>query len=388
MMFLSSQLLVEKKVQSFAQNKSKGKNHLHQIIENLGYIQIDTISVVERSHHHVLWTRFPFYQKSMLDELLEGDKMIFEYWSHAASYLPIRDFRYSLIRKKHYYIRHKEWANANKSLIKYIYNRIKSEGPLQSRKFEDQRENPGGWWDWKPSKDVLNYLFHSGKLMIARRKGFQKVYDMTERVLPESIDTSFPTENQYYKHLILSAINSNGLASEKEITYLKKYNKTLFGKSIKELLEDKKIMEVGIRSIDKEIYLTSESNLKLMEDKKTHSDLHILSPFDNLIIQRKRLKNLFSYDYQIECYLPEAKRKFGYFCLPLLYKNKFIGKIDAKANRLRKVFEIKNIYWEEKIKLDEKLLTNLEDKLYDYAAFTGCDEVMGLRNKIKGVKVS
>lgn len=355
--------------QLFADTKlNNGKKDLLKIIEHLGYIQIDTISVVERSHNHILWSRMPLYKRSMLSELVENDRSVFEYWSHAAAFLPMRDFRFSLIRKKNYSEKYSRWGKANKKVINFVYDRIKNEGALQSKDFEDKRGSSAGWWEWKPSKDALDFLFHQGKLMIAGRKGFQKVYDLTERILPDSIDTRFPDEKEFYEHLIINSINSNGLVLEKEITYLRKYNKPLFKKTLTELLEEGKILKTVVKDIDAEYYTTKEK-LEFLNHKKSRSEIHILSPFDNLIIQRKRLKDFFAFDYTMECYVPEPNRKFGYYCMPVLYRDEFVGKIDAKADRANKTFIIKNIFWEGKAK-HEKLLLGKIKKL---ANFCGCE---------------
>jgi len=371
-LFLASQCLLET-------NSFNGKNDLLKIIESLGYLQIDTISVVERSHHHIPWTRMPSYLRTELHELLEKDKKIFEYWSHAAAFLPIKDFRFSLIRKKNYSEKYKDRKQSNKKILRYVYDRIKCEGPLQSRDFEDYRGKTSGWWDWKPSKDALDFLFHEGKLMIAARKGFQKVYDLTERVLPGDIDMSTPSLKEFYRHLIFAAIKSNGFANEKEITYLRSHDKKILHKAIKELLYENEIIKISIDEIENGFYYTTTDKIKLLDKQAMTGELHILSPFDNLIIQRKKLKTLFNFDYQIECYLPATKRKFGYFCMPVLYGDKFLGRIDAKADRESKKFIIHNVFLEDKVRINRTLKNKLLAKLKQLSEFAGCNEVVNLK---------
>lgn len=353
-----------------------GKKDLLKIIENIGYIQIDTMSVVERSHHHVLWSRMNNYDRSMLDELHRKDKMIFEYWSHAAAYLPMKDFRYSLPRKKLYRKKYKGWETANKKIINHVLRRIKNEGPLQSKDFEGDGNGKSGWWDWKPSKDALDFLFHTGKLMISHRAGFQKVYDLKERVLPSDILTSFPTEREYFEHLINTSVKSHGIISENEINYLRKHSLKPLRKILNEKVEAGELIEIFIKG--KNILYYSEPKAINNHNFKEVSDrLLILSPFDNLIIQRKRLKEIFDYDFQIECYLPASKRKFGYFFLPVTYGNEFICKFDAKADRLTRNFIIHKIFWEDSVRKSKKLLSKFENKLNSFAKFTGCDKVTG-----------
>ncbi|HEX2786422.1 MAG TPA: crosslink repair DNA glycosylase YcaQ family protein [Ignavibacteria bacterium] len=348
------------------------KNDLLKIIEQIGYVQIDTISIVERAHHHVLWTRFPGYQKSMLDELVKNKK-VFEYWSHAAAYLPMRDFRFSLHRKNAYKEKYKDWAKKNRKILNYVYDRIKNEGALQSRDFEHPPRKSAGWWDWKPTKDALEFLFHSGELVIRERKNFQKVYDIPERVLTQKINTILPSEAEYSEHLIMKAINANGFVSEKEITYLRRHHQQTTKSVLNNLLESKKIIPLRIKEIEKENYYTTEKTLKSIDKILSKDVLHILSPFDNLIIQRKRLNTLFNFDYTIECYVPAPKRKYGYYVLPIFYKDKFIGRLDAKADRQKNSFRIINYFWEDTFKFTERFKKKFNKKLSALARFAGCE---------------
>jgi uncharacterized protein YcaQ len=176
-------------------SESSVKKSLLAIIERLGYVQIDTISIVKRSHHHILWSRFPAYNQAMLDKMLEKDRSIFEYWSHAASYLPMKDYRFSLPRKRSYATRHKDWRSSNKKLIRLILDRIRAEGPLSSREFEGTSSGASGWWNHKPAKAALEFLFHSGDLMVSARKNFAKFYDLPERVLPADVSNRLTGQN-------------------------------------------------------------------------------------------------------------------------------------------------------------------------------------------------
>jgi uncharacterized protein YcaQ len=368
----SQQLTPKKK------SETVNKINLYKIIEKLSYLQIDTISVVERSHHHILWSRMPGYKKEMLDELLEKDKLIFEYWSHAAAFLPMSDYKFSLIRKRSFAKKNKTWRSDYKKLVKYVLDRIKSEGPLQSRDFEDKKTGDSGWWNWKPSKDALDYLFHTGELMISKRKGFQKVYDLTERVLPDFADTNIPSESEFYKYLINRSVNSNGITRKNEILYLRRVDKRKFDIALKELLEEKIIAKISVAGIDNDFFYTSKENLEILSLKRPVKIINILSPFDNFIIQRKRLKELFDFDYQIECYVPEAKRKYGYFCLPVMHGDKFIGRIDAKAFRDKNTFVIKNQYFENDAELKLEMNRKYLNKITEFAKFNNCKKVEGI----------
>ncbi|MBZ0203563.1 MAG: winged helix DNA-binding domain-containing protein [Ignavibacteria bacterium] len=355
---------------------NNSKKDLLKIIENIGYVQIDTISIIERAHKHILWTRFAGYKNEMLDELIDKDKKVFEFWDHAASYVPMKHYRFTLPRKQMYERKYGHWGAKNKKLLKYIMDRITAEGPLQSKDFEDPSKR-GAWWDWKPSKDGLEYLFHTGKLAVKARKNFQKVYDLPERVIPSGINDTIPTEEEYSAHLIMKAINANGFASEKEMTYLRYHNRSVTPEVINRLIEEKTIIPLIIAGLESELYYTTKKHLKQLDKKKTVSEIHILSPFDNLVIQRKRLKALFNFDYTIECYVPAAKRKFGYFCMPVLSGDNIVGRIDAKADRKENTLKIINIYYENEFKKNKVFDLELRKKLQELALFSGCSNVSG-----------
>jgi uncharacterized protein YcaQ len=355
---------------------AKSKTSALSVIEHLGYVQIDTLSVVARAHHHTLWSRVPTYKESTLNKLLEKDKAIFEYWSHAASYLPMSDFRYSLPRKQSYIEGKSHWFTQDKKIKKYVLDKIKSEGPLQSKDFEYKRTGPGNWFEWKPAKRALEQLFMEGELMIAKRQGFQKVYDLSENVLPDHVDRSMPTNREYAENLIRKAILANGIVEAKEIFHLRPDLKESINKAVKGLIKDGELLEVQIEGLEKTPYVTSAHQLKLSEKKLVKDSLHILSPFDNSVIQRKRVQNLFDFDYTIECYVPEPKRKYGYFCLPVLYGNSFVARFDPKADRASKTFYIKAIYFEEGFTPSTDFNILFAKKLKEFALFNGCEKIV------------
>ena len=352
---------------NFFGNKKEGTLNA---IEHLGYVQIDTISVVERAHHHTIWARLNDYKKTYLDELVETDKTVFEYWSHAAAFLPMRDYRFSLYRKNLYATGKLKWY-FNKRATKFVYDRIVAEGPLQSKDFEEKKKKQG-WWEWKESKRALEQLFIEGKLMIAKRQGFQKVYDITERVLPAGVDTKPPSEKEYAQYLVTKTIRANGLVANNEIGYLRRHAKTAIGKVLNEMEEEGLIMSVKIKGDNEPLY-TTQQNLDLAASQKPSKTVSILSPFDNCVTKRNSLKRIFDFDYTIECYVPEPKRQYGYFCLPLLYGDTFAGRIDCKAERSEQVLYIKNVFYEKMP--DEKLRAALGKALKKFAVFNGCKEV-------------
>lgn len=340
-----------------------------QIIEHLGYVQIDTISVVERAHHHVFWSRNPKYSPTDLDNLIES-RDAFEYWSHAASYLPMKDYRYSLPLKKEFQKRETSWYPKDLKTMKQVLTRIRKEGPLRSKDFEMTKKGKSGWWDWKPAKKALERLFLEGKLEITRREGFQKVYDLPENVIPGSVDTTQPSETEYARFLIQRTLQHHGLATVNEIAYMRKaQTKKTVLTTLNEMVAAGEISQVSIEGVD-EPYFALQKTLENIP--RVSPKIHILSPFDNLIIQRNKLITFFDFDYKIECYVPAPKRKYGYFSLPVLQGSRFVARIDCKADRTNQRLMIQSIHFEKNV--DQSLLQNkMESKLLAFARFNGCN---------------
>jgi uncharacterized protein YcaQ len=354
----------------------KGEKAILGMIEQLGYVQIDTISVVARAHHHTLWSRQQDYRENHLHALLEKKK-IFEYWSHAASYLPMCDYRFSLVRKQIYARGKTHWFGSlgqNLKLKKYVLDRIKAEGPLQSKDFEYVRTGTPGWYEWKPAKRALEQLFMEGKLMVAGRQGFQKRYDLCERVLPENTDITLPTEKEYGEHLILNALKASGIASIQEICYLRGYAKPVLLGQLKRLVKEGTVQEVQVEK-NGTYYLIADTRISEPRDGEDPG-VHLLGPFDNAVIQRKRLKNLFDFDFLIECYVPEAKRRYGYFCLPVLEGDRFVARLDPKADRASKTFHVRRFHPEKGWKPDEIFARLFAEKLMKYATFCSCNRIV------------
>ena len=342
-------------------------------IEHLGYVQIDTISVVERAHHHVLWNRVPDYQLSHLNQLVK-DQLIFEHWAHAASYLPMRDYRYAMplmnaIRKGE-----SRYFKSDPHLMKEILAQVKAEGKIQLRNMQkEKREGPAGWWNAGPSRKALEQLFMQGDLMICERNGMEKVFDLTERCLPEGIDLSTPTLHEYAHYLLNMNIRAHGVFTWKQLLHLK-------GKALREVMRtvldehiDAGLVKVLKLENGQTIYAASAV---LEHEPIIQPQLKILSPFDNLVIHRERLSSLFDFDYRIECYVPAVKRQYGYFCLPLLYADRFVGRIDCKVYRREKRLEVIRLHFEDpKMQDREAFINALELELQCFALFNECTSV-------------
>ena len=357
-----------------SQGLSGGFDDSLDIIRQLSYIQIDTISVTERTHNHVLFSRNPNFKQNELIQLMDN-KSVFEYWSHAASYIPIEDFRFSLLKKHHHKNGGKHWFPRDNKVEKYVLDKIKSEGSMQSKDFINHKGCKNEWYEWKPAKTALTHLFMEGSIMIANRKGFQKIFDITERVLPPSVNTAIPTIKEYCKHLIDNAIKSHGLVALNEVSYLRRGMREPLKQLINELLENKEISSIRIKGNDNTYYSSIEKLRLLNINHSETNEVHILNPFDNILIQRKRIKELFNFDYQVECYVPEKKRVYGYYTLPVLYGSMFVMRFDAKADRKTGILTVKGFWYEKEFKPTKKFKTQFNKKLNEFATFCGCQSV-------------
>jgi uncharacterized protein YcaQ len=352
---------------------AKGMDGTLQAIEHLGYVQIDTISVVERAHHHILWSRVPDYELSHLNSLV-GERQIFEYWYHAASYLPMKDYRYALpammsVRKGE----SRYFNRGDQHLMNEILARVRAEGKIRLRDIDkNNKKSLGNWWNTGPGRRAFEQLYMQGDLMICERNGMEKVFDFTERCLPENIDLSMPTLYEYAQYLFNNTLRAHGAFTWKQLVHLKKND-------LKETMRVvlKEHIDAGVVSAIKlENGQTLYVDVAAMEQKvSTDFGLKILSPFDNSLIHRDRLASLFEFDYRIECYVPAAKRVYGYFCLPILYQDELVGRVDCKAHRSIKELEVISLHIEKTVKNKELFFFELEQELKRFATFNQCSTI-------------
>lgn len=366
---------------------SRGKgaqNGLLAVIEKAGYIQIDTISVVQRAHHHALWNRERGYREELLDELQARDRTIFEYWGHAASYLPMADYRYYLPLSRRFVDPNNKWFAVRlahcRDHLEPVLRLIRQEGPKGARDFETPRGHQNGWWEWKPAKAALEVLFWRGELMISHRSGFQKVFDLPERVLPSWVDTSWPTESELVHFVARRALRAHGLVTPDDLTrFLFGGEKAAMQRALDELTESGEAVLVRVvNGSSSHAAFADAQALEGLNEPLTGPDrVFILSPFDNLVINRRRLSRIFAYDYTIECYVPAAKRKFGYFALPILYGSELVGRMDAKADRREKKLVVLKLGFESGFSVNKAFLNRFRKSLVTFARFNGCEEVEG-----------
>ncbi|MEM9743098.1 MAG: crosslink repair DNA glycosylase YcaQ family protein [Pseudomonadota bacterium] len=322
----------------------RGKRATTRAINHLGYVQIDTISVVQRAHHHVLTSRNSDHREAYLDAAMAA-RDLFEYWFHAAAYLPMAHYRFALPRMlRARATRHPKRSRSEQRTERDVRARIAAEGPLAARDF-DGSGGGGGWWDWKPTKVALERMFYEGELMVAGRAGFQKRFDLPERVLPAGLDTRPPSPAEEAAHLIDQALRTMGYATVAEASYLRR-SAPLRRAVERELCERSELGAlIPLRFADgRALWVDAEG----YEGRRStlHAEAHVLSPFDNLVIQRRRLSDLFDFDYQLECYVPAARRQHGYYVLPILNGERFVARLDAKLDRKTRSLNCKRLSFE------------------------------------------
>ena len=351
-----------------------GRTAALRAIEHLGYVQLDSISVIERAHNHTWFSRVPNFNPSLSNDMLEQGE-IYEYWAHAAAYMPMRDFRFSLIDKARVRAgEHRSKLPKDTKLMNKVMQRIRSDGPMSTRDLETPGTKRSGWWDWKPAKKAAERLYLQGDLMICSRVGFQKTYDLTERVLPGSTSTTVPSLSEWAKHLIDEQLNCHSLVTLPGITYSRRH--AGLNRAVKaEVLNRVAMAELQqVQLPDNQVYY-SRPGLLDQPLPRVSSQLQILSPFDNLVIQRARLQSLFNFDYQIECYVPAAKRRYGYFALPLLYRDELVGRIDCKAHRAQRRLALQSVHLQCKDSDIDEVCRALAAALPGFAKFQDCDSV-------------
>jgi uncharacterized protein YcaQ len=361
---------------------AKGKEGVAQAVGHLGYVQIDTISVIERAHHHTLWTRVPGYAPEQLHEAQAIDRSIFEYWGHAASFLPMHDYRFYISMMRSFYdpanAWFRGWGEKYGECLGPVLRRIREEGPKAARDFgnpEGRRKGP--WWDWKPAKAALEVLFWRGELMISERRKFERVYDLAERVIPEGTDTRLPVPDELGRFIVRRALAALGLASEKEIRdYIRIGDKNLVAKTLGEMLAAAEIVCLGVENCSGKFYALPNALEEASRLRTSASRVRLLNPFDNLVIFRSRLKERFDFDYTFEGYVPRGKRNHGYFVLPILFGENIVGRLDPKADRPRKTLVVRRLAIEPGGNDADRLVPELGRALCDFARFNGCETVL------------
>ncbi len=354
-----------------APDRAAQKKDVKEAIIRLGALQIDTINIVARAPYFSLWSRLGDYDNDWLNQLL-AEQSLFEFWAHAASFIPIEDYGlHRHIQLEQWRLPwYQHWYDGHRSEFDAVLNHVKDNGAVKSSDFKRADGEKGGtWWDWKIEKRALEYWFTAGELMISKRINFQRVYDLRERVLPEWRDSDAPDLDTVYRTLVLKSIGAMGLALPGWIPdYFRLLKKAVFS-TLKQLISENRLLELKVADWDESAWALPEVWEDFQSAQRQNPEPHyttILSPFDSLIWDRARTSKLFNFDFSIECYLPASKRKYGYFLLPVLHDGQLIARMDAKSHRADKKFEVKSLYLEQGVNPDPDLAQKL------ISAFSAC----------------
>ena len=353
---------------------------LKRIIERIGLLQMDSISVVARSHYLVMLARAGLYNPADLDALLDCG-FLFETWAHAMCQLPSAHYPWY-----HAYIRHKRLNKSQwqvdrfdidmEPIIANVLETIRQRGPMASKDFVSERQGEGGWWNWKPTKVALEYLLDYGELMVSHRVNFQRYYDLPERVLARHDFTLDKSIEEFRRWTIESGLRHIGIATSNHVAdYYRQYKREAAA-----ILEDMRkvgtALLVEVESWKDAAYIHRD-DLALLE--AIQSGEHepqmtlFLSPFDNLFWDRDRDEMLWDFFYRIEVYTPKAKRVYGYYVMPILHGCELIGRIDPKVDRKKKRLIFNNLHLERGVKLNGALNRGLIRAIEEFMAFHGCD---------------
>jgi uncharacterized protein YcaQ len=307
-------------------------------IEHLGYVQIDTINVIERCHHHILFTRIPEYRREQLHQAQSVDKTVFEYWTHALSYLPVRDLRFYLGAMRRDWARRSTWFTAvTEQDQRKVLSRIRRHGALTIRDIDDDEliEKDHLWASRKPSKRALQVAFFKGLVTVSRRTGMLKTYELTARHFGWERPPRAASEREVAGHLLDRALRAQGIVSLESICYLDARRKPELRRAIEARVRRKELVPVDIEGAGKQEHWARPETIEVDPGAPAEQLVHILSPFDPLINQRKRVALFFGYEHRFEAYVPKDKRVFGYFALPVLVGDEIVAAIDLKTDRER-----------------------------------------------------
>jgi uncharacterized protein len=313
-------------------------------VAHLGYVQIDTIHVIERSHHHILHTRIPSYRREHLHQAQSIDKTVFEYWAHALSYLPTETLRFHVRQMRRNWESRVWFGTVSSQDVRRLVSRIRREGPITIRDLDNDArvDKVHLWASRKPSKRVLEAAFYKGLVTISRRTGMLKTYELATRHFGWNRLPRAATERETLDYRLDRALRSQAIVSVDSICYQDPAAKPAMRRLVELRVRRQELIPVQVEGAEKVPHWIQADAL----DTIPAPDLvHILSPFDPLVIQRKRLRLFFDYDYRFEAYVPKDKRVFGYFVCPVLIGDRIVAGLDLKTDRERGKLLVRRWNW-------------------------------------------
>lgn len=358
-----------------------GRTNVIDIVRKLGFVQLDTIQVVARAHHHILWSRNQHYREPMLDRALADDRDLFEHFTHDASVLPMEI--YPFWRRQFRRLRDKRecskyFANVPGAAAREaIKARIASEGPLSTHAFDTKVASKGKMWARPPHKLALDFMWYAGELATSHRINFNKYYDLTERVVPDHLleqDHSDPVQIDW---LCRSALDRLGFGTPGEI---QRFWDAMGSREVRDWLErpDAPAVPVEIEAADgtwSKAMAPADITDRLAANPSPTSRLRILNPFDPVIRDRARLKRLFGFEYRVEMFVPAAKRQWGYYVYPLLEGDRFVGRLEAKADRADGTLNVLNFWAEPGVKWTGARASKLDAELARFTRLATVERV-------------
>ncbi|EJE8000066.1 YcaQ family DNA glycosylase [Escherichia coli] len=357
-------------------NKPRRRASLEDIpatISRMSLLQIDTINIVARSPYLVLFSRLGNYPAQWLDESLARGELM-EYWAHEACFMPRSDFRlirHRMLAPEKMGWKYKDaWMQEHEAEIAQLIQHIHDKGPVRSADFEHPRKGASGWWEWKPHKRHLEGLFTAGKVMVIERRNFQRVYDLTHRVMPDWDDERDLVSQTEAEIIMLdNSARSLGIFREQWLADYYRLKRPALAAWREARAEQQQIIAVHVEKLGN-LWLHDDL-LPLLEralaGKLTATHSAVLSPFDPVVWDRKRAEQLFDFSYRLECYTPAPKRQYGYFVLPLLHRGQLVGRMDAKMHRQTGILEVISLWLQEGIKPTTTLQKGLRQAIIDFA---------------------
>ncbi|NHJ06302.1 MAG: winged helix-turn-helix domain-containing protein [Candidatus Heimdallarchaeota archaeon] len=362
------------------------------VVKRIHNIQIDTISVVARAQDLTIFNRYQGYQEKDVWKHHKERKLL-EFWSHGICLMPIEEYPFYLWRieyqKKHKNSWWKQWENKCNHIIDRVYNYVKINGPTKSADFKQKEtRKSNGWWDWKEEKIALEMLFHTGRLLIAYRENFQRYYDLPENVIPSNVSTEKLSIEEIPYHLINIVFSSLGIASTEEIKHYtgQSFSRVIWKNNLGKIeafldncVKEDILLEVNLNGLKNKHYMLAKYSSELKENQKydsTSLPVKFLTPFDNIIRERSFVQKFWDFDYRIEAYTPIDKRQYGYFSLPILDRNHFVGISDMKVHRKDQKLELKSLFFEKDFKNDDGFIDRFIAGLTLFKDFHDCHEII------------
>ena len=359
--------------------KKPTRKQLLAAIARMALLQIDTIHVVARSPYLVLHARLGDYPAHWLDEAL-AQGGIFETWAHEACFAPSADWPLhracNASVRSHWGLKHAQRTlQRDGDKVAQLLQHIADNGPVRSADFARPDAASSPWWGWKDEKRWLEALFANGDLMVARREKFQRVYDLTDRVLPAALrKAELPSATQVRAHMLQTSVRALGVAKAAWLHDYFRLKPRFSRAELDAAVADGTLLQVDVEGWDVPGYVHPDHAALVRRAEKgtlTASHTALLSPFDPVVWDRARALDFFGFDYRLECYTPEAKRRYGYFVLPVLCRGELIGRLDAKAHRAEGLLEVKSLYCESAISWSAEQLQDVAQALWRFARWHG-----------------